>query len=85
MIFKMKKKTDNTRNVYEFCKNYIAKHGYAPSNREICYGTGIKSTCTVHDKMNELYDLGVFESENRGQPRAFRIVEDYDERVTKYV
>ena len=64
---------DSTQNVYEYCKKYFEFHGYAPSMKEICEGTGLKSKASVHAHMQKLFDEGAFESEHPGHPRAFRI------------
>lgn len=37
--------------VYDFLVDFITKNGYAPSVREICVGTDLKSTCTVYNHL----------------------------------
>lgn len=53
--------------------DYVEEHEYAPSIREICEITEIKSTSTVQNYMKLLFLTGVLESEHEGCPRAFRI------------
>lgn len=47
---------------------FIQEHGYSPSIREICEMTGIKSTSSVHYRLQKLKLLGAIdmvENENR--------------------
>lgn len=40
--------------VYNFVVEYMENHIYAPSIREICEGTGLKSTSTVYQHLINL-------------------------------
>ena len=50
--------------VYDFIKKYAEAEDCVPTIREICEGTNIKSTSTVHNKINQLILLKKLE--NRG-------------------
>ena len=56
-------------------KQYILKHGYAPSIREMADMIEAKSISTVHAKLLKLMEDGYIESdlEDQGAPRAFRV------------
>lgn len=61
----------------EFAKivlNFKRTKGYAPSVRELCELTGLKSTCTVHNRIVKLCRLGVLSKEDV-LPRTLRIRE----------
>lgn len=60
--------------ILQFCKEYFARYGYAPSVREIGDGVGLNSSSSVNLHMNRLYDAGLIASDHRGLPRAFRVV-----------
>lgn len=44
--------------IYEYINTFIAETGYPPSVRDICQGTGIKSTSTVHSHIKRLQESG---------------------------
>ena len=55
---------------------YICKHGYAPTVREIGQMVGLKSTSSVHAHLIRMFDAGMLETDDRfGSPRAIRIPE----------
>ncbi|MHB1485193.1 MAG: transcriptional repressor LexA [Saccharofermentanales bacterium] len=50
---------DSTLNkIYDYITKFLDQEGYPPSVREICKGTGIKSTSTVHSHLKRLQDSG---------------------------
>ena len=50
---------DNTLDkIYNYIIEFIGKEGYPPSVRDICQGTGIRSTSTVHSHLKRLQDSG---------------------------
>lgn len=64
--------------ILEYIKNYIREHGYAPSIREICKGTGISSTSTVQGYLQSLFDGGILETDLTTEAsRAYRISKKY--------
>ena len=44
--------------VYDFLVDFITKNGYAPSVREICDGTDLKSTSSVYNHLMVLERMG---------------------------
>ena len=44
--------------VYEYIIKYMEEHQYSPSIREICEGTGLKSTSTVYQHLIDLELMG---------------------------
>ena len=48
--------TEKEYEVYQFLIRYVKEHGYPPSTREICKGTGIASTCDVKHYLDRLED-----------------------------
>lgn len=55
----MKKIEQNIQKVYDFTLEFIEKHGYSPSIREICYSCGIKSTATAYSYLERLKSSGL--------------------------
>ena len=55
----MKEKlTEKQSDTLTFIKKFIAKHGYAPSVREICKGLGLSSPATVFVHIKKLEEKG---------------------------
>ena len=54
----MARTTTKREEILEFLRQFTQENGYAPSVREICTSTGIKSTSTVHAILNALEDGG---------------------------
>ena len=50
--------TDRDIEIYNCIGLYIAQKGYAPTVREICGMTGLKSTSTVHGRLKKLEGMG---------------------------
>lgn len=59
--------------VYNFLVHFITENGYAPSIREICAGTYLRSTSSVYDYLMELEMLGKIEMKEK-TPRAIRLI-----------
>lgn len=59
--------------VYEFLVEFITKHGYSPSIREICGGVNLKSTASVYDHLQILERLGKIHMEGN-KPRTISLV-----------
>ena len=51
---------------------HIEAHGYAPSTRELCEMTGIKSTSTLHSAKMALKEKGIIECAS-GKNRAIKV------------
>lgn len=60
--------------VYNFLVGYIMENGYAPSVREICTGTGLSSTSTVHNHLKMLEMMGKIEMKRECSSRAIKVV-----------
>ena len=69
--------TDRQQKVYRYIMEYTAQKGYPPAIREICDGTGIKSTATVFYVIRELATAGIL-SQEEGKTRAIKIVKPLD-------
>ena len=63
--------------VYMFVKNYIKENGMSPSVRDICEGSGLKSTSSVHTYLKKLDSIGKIEY-RPGIRRAI-IIKDMDD------
>lgn len=60
--------------VYDFLVEFVTENGYAPSLREICVGTGLKSTSSVYEHLLKLEDEGKIEMKRDYSPRAIKLV-----------
>ena len=58
--------------IYDFISEFVKQDGYAPSVREICDATGIRSTSTVHSHLQRMKDSGRLEVAS-GRRRAISI------------
>ncbi len=56
-------KVSSRERVYSFIVGYIQKNRYAPSIREICAGTGLRSPSSVHSHLEMLKMMGQIEME----------------------
>ena len=53
---------------------YFEEHGYAPSIRELCKFTGLKSTSTIHRHITIMLECGMLETDAEwGASRAIRV------------
>lgn len=70
--------------ILNYIINYITKHGYSPTTREICNGTNLKSTNTVNRYIHIMLDAGILETDAdfRAQ-RAIRVPNYKFERINK--
>jgi len=59
--------------VYNFIVEFIQKNSYAPSIREICIGTNLRSTSNVYAYLLKLEDEGKIEMK-RNASRAIKVV-----------
>lgn len=64
--------------VYNFIISYTEEHLYSPSIRDICEGTGLKSTSTVFSHLRTLQNEGKLTSEGvrRITLRGFKFERD---------
>lgn len=64
--------------VYNYITEYTKEHLYSPSIREICEGTGLRSTSTVYSHLINLEMEGKIKSEGvrRITLRGYRLEQD---------
>lgn len=55
------KSNKSIERVYNYVKNYIRENAMSPSVRDICVGSGLKSTSSVHSYLKKLDSLGMIE------------------------
>ena len=63
--------TKRQKEVLDYVKKYIAKHGYPPAIREICKGVNLSSPATVFVHIKHLEQLGYVKTANN----KFRTIE----------
>lgn len=63
--------------VLAFISEYIGKHGYAPTMREIMDGVEYKSTASAKYAVEGLIKAGLLETDHPGSPRALRLSTKY--------
>ena len=59
--------------IVEVIVEYIKKHGYPPSVREIGDSVGFQSTNTTWKRLQKMLKTGMIESDNPGTARAIRV------------
>lgn len=69
--------TPKEKVVYEYINECLKKNGYAPSVRDICAATGIKSTSSVHEYLRKLETKGYIRKSS-GKSRALSIESNND-------
>lgn len=75
MYLEATKQGEETREkILQCIIQYIEKHGYPPSVRELCEMTGLHSTGSVHRQLKTMIEMGVLETdEGIGMSRAIRV------------
>lgn len=71
---------DTVELVYDYIMSYIKENGFSPTVRDLCKGTGIRSTSTIHAHLKRLRDSGRIEMES-GKRRALTLTEFEQQRV----
>lgn len=66
------KENDNKFKILKFINDFVLKHGYAPSVREICKKIGLTSTSTVFYHLKKLEDEGLI-NRDYGKNRAIKV------------
>ncbi len=61
------------KDIFNFCRKFMAENGYPPSVREIGDGVGLKSTSSTCHYMREMRELGMIISGPELSPRAFTL------------
>lgn len=73
---------NSTVRVLVFIHDFINSKGFSPTVREICDGTGLKSTSSVSSHIEKLNDKG-FLAKDFDKPRSIRLNEDKYVEVIK--
>lgn len=60
--------------IYNYIIEFLGNEGYPPSVRDICQGTGIRSTSTVHSHLKRLQDSGKLDY-TAGRRRAISLTD----------
>ena len=55
------KSNKSIERVYNYVRNYIHENAMSPSVRDICIGSGLKSTSSVHTYLKKLDAMGKIE------------------------
>lgn len=71
---------DTVELVYDYITSFVRENGFSPTVRDLCKGTGIKSTSTIHSHLKRLRDSGRIDMEP-GKRRALSITEFENQRV----
>ena len=63
------------REVVEFLAQYVQKHGYAPTLREIADALSLSSLATVHEHVSRLIEKGVLVKDPDSKTRDLKLVD----------
>ena len=66
---------DTQMKIFEYIQIFLSENGYSPTVRDICEGTGIRSTSTVHAHLKRLRESGKL-NYDAGRRRAISINSD---------
>lgn len=69
----MQQLSKRQREILEFLTDYLARHGCAPSQREIAHSVGYRSTGGLHYQLSELKRLGYIDYQ-QGCPRTIKVL-----------
>ena len=69
----MEKLTNRQKDVLDYIKSYVAKHGYPPAVREIGTALGLNSPATIQSHINALESKGYIKKTN-SKYRSLEIV-----------
>lgn len=71
---------DTVELVYDYITSFVRENGFSPTVRDLCKGTGIKSTSTIHAHLKRLRESGRIDMEP-GKRRALTVTEFENQRV----
>jgi len=74
---------ERQRQTLDFIIQYIQKHGYSPTLKEIADYMGLHSLATVHEHVKSLIKKGVLRKKGRGKERSLEIVDEDIKRAGK--
>lgn len=63
--------TKRQRQIYDYIRSFLERHGYAPSLEEIAEHFGLSSVATIHEHLSNLQDKGLL----RRDPNRSRAIE----------
>jgi repressor LexA len=72
--------TKRQKEIFDYIRRYLRKHGYPPTVREIGQALGLHSPSTVHAHLAKLEKLGVLRRDPT-KPRAIEVLMDRAKRV----
>lgn len=61
------------RQIYDFIKEFLRKHNYPPTIREIASAVGLNSSSTVHSHLNAMREKGYIDF-IASRPRTIHII-----------
>lgn len=67
--------TKKQRQVLDCIEQFVTKHGYTPSYREIAERMGLSSPATVHQHIKTLCEKGIINTGEHGTARSIELVE----------
>lgn len=67
------------RQILDFVSQYIQKHGYSPTLKEIARAIGVGSISTVHEHLQAMDKKGVIRK-LEGESRGIELVDRYEEK-----
>lgn len=70
------------KEIFDFISDYLKRHGYPPTVREIGKAVGLTSSSTVHAHLSKLEKLGVLRRDPT-KPRAMEILVERARRVVR--
>lgn len=74
--------SNKQREILIFIKKYMVKNNYAPSIREICQGTGLKSPATIHVHIKNLIEKGYLKRSNNNRKTLELLVANEFEKTS---
>ena len=76
--------TKRQQEIFDFIKNYSARHGYPPTVRDIGKAVGLASSSTVHAHLANLEKLGLLKRDP-SKPRAIELLDKAVDSVKSIV
>ncbi|MGH2957260.1 MAG: transcriptional repressor LexA [Solirubrobacterales bacterium] len=74
--------TNRQREIFDFIRRYLDRHGYPPTVREIGKAVGLHSSSTVHAHLSKLETLGLLKRDP-SKPRALELLVERAKRAVR--
>jgi repressor LexA len=74
--------TKRQREIFDFIRRYLDRHGYPPTVREIGKAVGLHSSSTVHAHLSKLETLGLLKRDP-SKPRALELLVERAKRAVR--